>query len=529
MRSFEAQDDAGRALDWDKIDKDTWRIAARGARSVRATIEVWADTLELSMSLLKPDFGFFNGTNFFLFRENAWGTPAEVRFELPPGWTVTTPLRRSSDLYRAADYDELVDAPTFVGRFAADSVTVDGATIVVAVYPESHFRGRVRQRFLENVRKIASAQHKLFGGPPYDRYVLLLYLETGPIHFGGGLEHSFAQLDILPALAFADTAGNFGPFVFPLVAHELYHAWNVKRIRPAELWPYDYRIEQFTPLLWVSEGITEYYASVTLARAGIWNVSDFWENVGDNLSTVEGEDRIEAVEDASLNTWIDPIFISDSYYYPKGSLLGLLLDIKIRNATDNRASLDDVMRRLYSDFYLKRRGFTTSDLLGILASYLGAEETRRFYRAYVDGRQSLPYRETFALAGVRYVADSVRGPFLGVATDLAAEEGPGARIVQVLPGSAAEAAGLVPGDQLIKVGDVAVGDALWAARFRGLYHDRVGEPLTLEYERDGQARTGQTTVRLGLLGVRHRVTLLDEIPEKARRIREGILSGTTRR
>lgn len=526
VRSFEATDGDGHTLRWDKLDKDTWRIASRGASTVRVTMDVWADTVNLSMSLLKEDFGFFNGTNLFLFREGPLDVPAEVRFDLPEGWAVVTSLEQGSDVYRTADYHELVDAPTFVGRFALDSMTVDGATIVVAVYPRSRFRGQARERFLDGVRRIATVQHELFGGPPYDRYVLLLYLETEPISFGGGLEHAYSQLDILPAPAFADAAGNLGPFVLPLVSHELFHVWNVKRIRPAQLWPYDYRVEQFTPLLWVSEGITEYYASVTLARAGLRAAAALWGDVESSIASVQGEDRIEAVEDASLNAWINPLFVSSSYYYPKGALLGLLLDIRIRQATENRASLDDVMRRLYGDFYRKGKGFTTAEFLEIVSSYLGAEETRAFYESYIDGREPLPYAETFALAGVRYRRDTITEPFLGVAA-VPEGDGPGLQVLRVVPGSAAQAAGLRAGDRLLKVGEVMVGDPLWGTRFRARYQDRLGAPLTVEYERGGESQTAQTTVRTRVR-YQHRVIPLDEIPTKARRIRDGILKGKTR-
>lgn len=537
VRTFEARDGAGRVLDWDKVDKDTWRIVSAGAGTVRVTLEAWADTVSLSHSLLRNDFGFFNGTNLFLFREGErraeYDMPAELRFELPDGWRVVTPLREGeggagetgAGVYRAADYHELVDSPSFVGHFAADSVMVDSAWIVTAVYPESAFQGRARRDFLKAMQKIAGAANRVFGGPPYDRYALLLYLETGPITFGGGLEHASAQLDILPLPAFADSAGELGPFVLPLVAHEYVHLWNVKRIRPAELWPYDYRVEQFTPLLWVSEGITDYYAKLVLARSGLWDAGRFWDAVRADLEEVESEERIEAVEDASLNTWIEPMFISDSYYYPKGSLLGLLLDIGIRDATGNRASLDDVMRRLYEEFYRRGRGFRTADLLAILSSYLGAEKARVFYDAYIDGGEPLPYAEAFALAGVRYSRETIVEPFLGVAAvppEEGVSGGPGLEVVQVVRGSAAEEAGLRQGDRLLRVGEVSADDLFWGERFRASYRDRAGERVRIVYVRAGETRTAEVTLRTRTRS-EHDLSPLDEIPEKARRVREGML------
>jgi predicted metalloprotease with PDZ domain len=523
VRSFEARDARGRPLDWDKLDKDTWRVAAGGAGPVRVTLEVWADTLELSMSRLTPEFGFFNGTNLFLFREARFDEPAEVRFALPPGWRVATPLEGGPDLYRAPDYHALVDAPTFVGRFALDSLVVDGARYVVAVHPDTLFRDPARARFLDGLRRIAEAQHALFGGPAWSRYVVLVLLVTEPIPFAGGLEHANAHLDILPASAFADASGALGPFVLPLVAHELFHAWNVKRIRPAELWPYDYRVEQFTPSLWFSEGVTEYYAHVSLVRAGLWDGEGLRRYLEQSLSEVESEERPVAVEDASLDAWIEPVFTSPYSYYPKGALLGFWLDVRIRAATDNGASLDDVLRALYREFYARGRGFRPEELWALLARHLGAREARAFYEAYVDGREPLPYAQAFAEVGLRYVRDSVVEPFLGVFA-VPADEGRGVRVLRVEPGSSAAEAGLRPGDVLLSVGGVRTDDALWGARFRGEFRGRAGVRAEIVFERDGEERRVQATVRTRTL-YRHRVVPQPDADPRAVRIWEGILRG----
>lgn len=523
VQRFRAEDEEGRSLRWDKLDKDTWRIETNGASRVRLTFEYLAEEVELSMSLLRDDFGFFNGTNLFLFPATGYDFPAEVRFELPEGWRVATELHEKSGVYHARDYHELVDNPTFLGHFAMDSIRVDGRWIRLAVYPERHLTEQAKEAALRGLGRIAETIHGLFGGPPYERYTTFVYLDDQGIMFVAGLEHANSQLDIMPALLFRQPRFSFRPYLYGLLAHEYYHAWNVKRIRPTGLWPYEYDREQFTPLLWVSEGITDYYAHVVLVRSELWNENEFWAEVRGWVASVEAEPAHEAVEDASLNTWIEPTFINQYYYYDKGALLGLLLDIRIRHATDNRSSLDDVMGRLYRKHYREGRGFSTRDFMGYVAEVIGEEAARSFYRDYIDGRQPLPYRETLALAGISFQTDTIIEPFLGVQVT---PDRNGRMVVrQVVPASIADGVGLRPGDELLRVGAVEVDGQEWADEFRRLYGDIIGTTINVIFKRGGDEIVRETRV-----GSRTRYAYLLEpapgAPEQTVAIREGILGGS---
>ncbi len=198
---------------------------------------------------------------------------------------------------------------------------------------------------------------------------------------------------------------------------------------------------------------------------------------------MENEPAHAAVEDASLNTWIEPTFINQYYYYDKGALLGLLLDIKIRDATNNEASLDDVMARLYREHYRRDRGFSTRDFIDYVAKYIGADAAGSFYRDYVDGREPLPYRRTLALAGMEFATDTIVEPFLGVQT---ASDRDGRMVVrEVVESSAADRAGLRSGDELVRVGRLEIGSPDWADEFRGAYADSIGAPINLVYRRAG--------------------------------------------
>lgn len=520
VSGFHATGSDGSTLDWDKLDKDTWRIASTGTDRVRVAYDFLADTINLSGSRLQDGFGFFNGTNLFVYPETGYEFDSTLRIELPEGWRIATELEEGDEpgLFRASDYHELVDQPTFVGNFGMDSVRVDGAWIRLAVHPAERLDTPFGRSALEALRQIADYLHDFFDEePPYDRYTALIYLPSEPIGFAGGLEHADSHFDILPAQAVDNPA--LLPLLQSLLSHEYFHAWNVKRLRPVEMWPYAYDREQFTPLLWVSEGITDYYADLVLARVGTWSREQFWESLTEAVGNVEAIEPA-SVEDASLDTWIDPIYVPGNYYYDKGKLIGLLLDTMIRDATDGGSGLDDVILRLYRDRYLEGEGFSTEDVLEAVGELAGEEGVRQFYRRHIDGREPLPYAGILDRIGIEYVAETVVEPFVGVALRASPEGRP--MVFRVTPGSAAEAAGLEEGDILLRVGEVTVDSPAWVDRFHERYGDRVGQPLTIVYRRDGRELSGETTVRTRERE-EYRLDPNAEAPERARRLREGLL------
>jgi predicted metalloprotease with PDZ domain len=495
VRHFGAKSPAGQPLIWDRFDKDTWRVAAPRTERVTVEFDYLADTIDLSLARITGDFGQFLGTNLFPYEEGRLDRPAEVRFALPAGWQVTTALAGSgSGPYTAPSYHELADAQTFVGKYSLDSLRVDEKWVRIAVWPPDAYSPGVQRNMRADLEKIARTENALFSGPPpYDRYTVFFNVIREPVNFGGGLEHAASQFDIMPQGAFADAAGNFGDFMVPLMSHEYFHLFNVKRIRPAAMWPYDYHAEQFTPLLWWSEGVTDYYADLTNLRSGLWTTEQFLGNTTQNMQQVESAPEPWSEEDGSVATWINEVFVNSSQlYYPKGSLTGLLLDVSLRDASDNRHSLDDVMRALYTRFYQKQKGFTTQDLLALLREY-GLADVEAFYQRYINGREPLPYESVLAKAGIAVARRTTSNPFLGVN---AQPDETGKLVVQsVVPGSAADAAALQPGDVLLKVGEIETRDADWGARYRDRYRGQNGQPLTISITRGGRSMTLDTQVR----------------------------------
>jgi predicted metalloprotease with PDZ domain len=524
VRGFGATTPSGQTLFWDRFDKDTWRVVTGKSARVTVQFDFFGDTVDLSLARLTGDFGQFLGTNLFLFEEGQLGRPADVRFRIPAGWQVTTALPSAgSGVYRAADYHELADAMTFVGRYSLDSLQVDGKWIRVALWPASDYTPAVASNLRGGIGKMAQVQNRVMGSAPYDVYTVFFNVIHEPVDFGGGLEHSSAQYDIMPAQAFASPSGTLGSFMYPLLSHEFFHLWNVKRIRPAEMWPYDYHAEQYTPLLWWSEGVTDYYADLTNIRAGLWSPDQFVQNVSDNIQQVESAPEPWSAEDGSEATWINEVYVNSSQlYYPKGSLLGLLLDISIRDATDNAHSLDEVMRALYTRYYRQGKGFTTADLLSELGK-AGMPNVDAFYQRYINGRDSLPYDAVLGKAGITVSRNRVSVPFLGVAT--APDSSAGLVVGSVTPGSSAAGAGVQVGDVLLSVGEINVApDQDWASTFRSRYRGRGGQPLTIVVRRGGQTLTLETTVR-ERTSARFTLTRSGNLTLKQSRIWQGLATG----
>jgi len=521
---------AGRALDWDKVDYDTWRIDPAGAREVEITFSYVGNTLDNAMTWMRPDFAFFNGTNVFHYPE---GQPLDfastVTVRTSPSWRVATGMPRATEAsgagtasaagtasFTAPNYHDLVDYPVFVGRIDVDSVRVGERWARLATYPAGALTGTARIELNSQIARSIPVQAAVFGETPFADYTTLIAF---PADFGGGsaLEHANSHLGIYDPQV-------IGNVMLPsITVHEIFHAWNVKRLRPADLVPYRYAAPQQTTLLWVSEGITDYYADLTLVRAGIATEQMFYLLTAGKVNEVDAAPPV-SLEDASLSTWIQPSDGTATLYYPKGSLAGLLLDVIIRDASDNRRSLDDVMRELYRDTHSQRMtGFTDAQFWAAASRAAGGRSLADFRGRYVDGRDPYPYESVLPLAGIRVVADTQRVPVLGVTT---APDSAGIVVTEVDPAGAAARAGVEAGDYLVSVGTVQVTDPNFGARFREQYASRGGRPLPIVVRRAGRQQTLNATVVLASRVSRSLAADPNATP-KAARVRQGIFRGTT--
>jgi predicted metalloprotease with PDZ domain len=514
-----AAEESGNSLSWEKIDQDTWKISPRGAGEVTVRFDYLADSLDNAHSWSRPDFLLFNGTNLFLYPEGrGFGFPAAVTVSTEAGWKIATGMTQTGPRrFSASNYHDLVDMPFFVGAFDLDSAQISGTWVRFATYPAGSVTGGARIAVWETLKRVIPAQVKVFGEVPWTNYSVLQILDPS---FGGGsgLEHQNSHVDVLgPGML-----GN--PWVMSLYAHEIFHAWNVKRLRPSELWPYRYDQEQPTPLLWISEGITDYYADLSEVRGGVFDAAAFYSVTNDKISQV-AELPPTALEDASLSTWIHPRDGTEYIYYPKGSLAGFLIDIIIRDASDNRRSLDDVMRELYNADYKNGRGFTSADWWSAVSRAADGKSFADFNSRYVDGREPFPWDAVLPLAGMRLARDTLNEPRVGIGT---VQDSSGVHVTEVVPGSSAEVAGVQIGDILLAVGGLSAADPAWSPTFRLKYaRSPEGTPIPILVRRNGREQTLQARLRF-VARVESRLGEDPRASAKARRVREGILRGTTR-
>ena len=505
----------GAPLEWRKLDFQTWEIKPRSAGAVRVSFNYLADAVDRAVAWTAPNFAFFNGTNLFLYpvgRGFDW--PARVSVRTEPSWRIATGMDPAPGVnnFMAGNYHDLTDMPFYVGRFAIDSTQIASKWIRLAFYPAATLTAARRDRIFGWLRKFVPPQVAIFGEAPFRNYTVFLRSDT--VVNAGGLEHQSSQVDEI-------TTGQIdGPFMPGLYSHEFFHAWNVKRLRPADLVPYRYDDAQPTTWLWVSEGVTDYYGQLALVRGGVTDSVTFFSQVAGAIASVAGAPPT-AVSDASLSPWIDPTDGSSGLYYPKGGLTGFLLDIMIRDASDNRMSLDNVMRRLYESTYKRGKGFTGADWWAEVSRAAGGRPFTEFARRYVDGREPLPVDSVLRLAGLRAESDTVREPRLGISTS---SDSSGVAITQLSPTGAAAAAGARQGDRLISIGDVMISNDDSFEAFRSRYAGTALTTLPLVVRRGAETVTIQLPVRL-TIRVETRVLPVPNAPEKAIRIRNGILKG----
>jgi predicted metalloprotease with PDZ domain len=354
----------------------------------------------------------------------------------------------------------------------------------------------------------------VFADRPWPRYDIMQIADSAQQGMSA-LEHENSNVGVIGA-GYMDE--DFVPSVY---AHEIFHSWNVKRLRPLDMWPYNYSEMQATPWLWVSEGITDYYADLALVRGGVIDAAGFLGKTEAKMDHVDKTAPI-ALTDASLQAWIHMTDGTNDIYYDKGSLAGLALDIMIRDASDNAASLDGVMRSLYTADYKAGKGFTPAEWWGAVSRAAKGASTKEFLEKYVDGREPFPWGQWLTKAGWRMRTDTLHQPRMGVSFQ---RDSAGLLVVLVEPGSMAAGAGIRPGDVVTSIDGVSANNPAWE-NWRVKYANREGAPIEIKFIREGKTVTITPQVKFATL-IDRKLEPDPAAPEKAKRIRDGILKGTT--
>lgn len=485
LAAHDAQDPK-RACAVVKVAKNRWQVACEGSQTLTVTYALYCREMSVRTNWVDSAFAVLNGACTFLTVPQMREAPHDVCVILPEDWQSTQsglaphPSGQAHH-FRAGSYDELVDSPILAGNPALHHFEVEGRTHTLASVEGGGVWDNARAA--EDVEKIIRCQAQFWGALPYERYVFLNLLVGGR----GGLEHKNSSL--LAGNRWAqDTRQDYLDWL-GLVSHEFFHVWNIKRLRPLALGPFDYERENYTRALWVSEGFTAYYDDLLVHRTGLANQKEYLQMLSksiQNLQNTPGR-AVQPLGESSFDAWIklyrrdensDNVAIS---YYTKGCVVGFLLDAKIRAASSGTRSLDTLMRRAF-EHYSGAHGFTDAQWRSLASEVAGVDLAAFFARA-VDGTQELDYSEalswyglTFSDADDKAAKSNEPGPkagWLGVST----KHDAGRLVVsEVRSDGPAAAAGLNVDDEIIGIDAWRVTPASWRDRLK---HFGVGAVTSL--------------------------------------------------
>jgi len=502
----------------EKLDKQSWRVTGKGTIAIR--YDTYWDEIGPFASQLNDEHAFINPAMILMYVPDRRSEETLLEMpDVPYEWQVASPsLASTLQVSRARvftimakTYDELADGPIEIGKFQEFDLSGVSPHVEVVIHGDNWKKKRVE----EDLKRICQYELKLMGGAPFERYTFILHFGKGT--GGGGMEHANST-------AIGVHSDEYLPGV---AAHEFFHLWNVKRIRPASLDPVDYTKEQYTRALWFAEGVTNTYGSYTLVRSGIWSKEQFYADLGEQITELEGRtaNRWQSAEQSSLDAWLEkyPLYNQPEFsvsYYTKGQVLGDLLDILIRDRTGNAKSLDDVLRLMNTSFAKQGKTYRDSLDVQLAAETIGGGSFDEFFRKYVAGTDPFPYQQILALAGLALRTVERRRPALGF---FAEHDPSGPFVVSTVDseGPAAQA-GLRVGDVILNWngGEVPGRVEHW------LQEQKAGDLLKLRVRREDKEislefRLGENKETL------YEVMEISHAGEKPRHIREGMLRGET--
>ena len=490
----------GCALKWHKKGKNHWQIETAGGSDVVVKYRMFANELTVRTNHLDGTHGYFNGAALFFYLPGNEQQPIQVTIVPPPDWRVTTALPTLTgqvNTFIAKDFDTLVDSPFEIGCHELYKFEVLGKPHELAIWGGGNYQV---EQIIEDAQKVVRVEADLFGELPYDRYIFLLHLAGSGY---GGLEHKDCCSLLYSRFGFR-AKDKYKGFI-QLLAHEFFHLWNIKRIRPKALESFDYDRENYTPSLWFGEGTTSYYDLLIPYRAGIYDVKTYLKDLSKEitqLQTTPGR-KVQPVSESSFDAWIK-LYRRDANsdnsqisYYLKGELVSLLLDLLIRERWGNKRSLDDVMRLVWQQFGQPEIGYTPEQLQQAIESVAGIN-LDEFFARYVDGTDELPFDDYLEPFGLRLKADfeEDKPPYIGFTT----KTENGRDIVKfVEAGCSAQQAGVDAGDELLAIDGIRVTGEGLCDMPSGTLRDRIkdyqpGNIIQLTVFHQDQLRTIPVTL-----------------------------------
>ena len=442
-----AKDRAGKALEVRELDTSRWQIEG-SANGAVVEYEIYLDSPGPFGAQLNSHHAFLNLAQVLMYPVDARNSQLLLHFShVPNTWHIATPLRLADDAYIAENYDRLVDSPVEAGTFQEADFSESGARfrVVIDADPADY---KVDQ-ITDALRRIVAAAISWMNDRPFDEYTFFYHLPRGPA--GGGMEHAYSTAIDLNA---ATIKQNLYP-LNSVSAHEFFHLWNVKRIRPQSLEPIDYTKENYTRALWFSEGVTSTVENLILFRAGLVEEKQFLSNIGEEITELQSRPAhlTQSAEDSSLDCWLEG---SNYYrrpersisYYNKGELLGFLLDLAVRDQSQGHASLREVLQWMNRNYAQKGKFFDDSQGVRAAAEAVTHNDVGKLFSHYVAGTDEIPWNSIFRSVGLRVDAMTLTVPDSGF-TASRNFDGP-LTVAAVVPGSDAEHQGLHVGDTILE-------------------------------------------------------------------------------
>lgn len=499
VEGFTVLSASGAKLNFAKTDKNTWRIATAGNQSIKVSYRVYSFEISVRTSFVDESHAFLSPSGLFMYPAGKLGLSSTVQVIPHRNWkTISTGLEKVSGqghIFVAPDFDILFDSPIEVGNQDVFEFSAAGVKHEVAMYGGGNYDKEILKR---DMAKIVHEQTKTFGENPNKRYVFIVHnFGSG----GGGLEH--LNSTVLGATRNGyDTEEGRLKFL-GLVSHEYFHLWNIKRLRPVALGPFNYDVENYTTNLWIAEGFTKYYEDIFTQRAGLLSADGYLKKLAATISAVENQpgNRIQSVSESSFDAWIKYYRPNENSpnstvsYYSKGALIAMLMDLEIIDATQGNAGLDDVMKTMYDEYYTrKKRGFTDAEFKTVLEKIAG----RSFddvYNDYINGTKTIDYARYLGYAGLS-IEDASAGSnraYLGTASSL--KEGK-MIITQVARGSAAWDGGLNVNDEILSVDNYQINKSADGPLELLKYIDgrKVGDKVQVVVNRDGLRKVIEITL-----------------------------------
>lgn len=480
VENLTAQTLEGTPLSPTKISKNQWTIPSADTEFIEISYDLYAHELSVRGNWIEQDFAVLNGAPTFIYDRAHPKRQAFIQPNPPSDWSgVHTALPQKNGRYVAADLDTLIDSPWLMGETKTYAFDIDGVPHKLVNWGEVDVWDG--DKSAADVESIVQAEIDFWGHVPYTHYLFLNVIAQR----SGGLEHKNSTL-MMTNRWNTDKRETYLNWL-GLVSHEFFHTWNVKRLRPLALGPFDYETETYTRSLWISEGITSYYDDLILARAGLMNETEYLKKLSKQMMQFQTKPgrKTRSLEDVSMDAWIkhyrkDENSLNTAIsYYSKGAVVGWLLDMEIRRSTKGVSSLDDVMRRAAKDFS-GPSGFTPLDFQHIAEEICG-RELNTFFDAYVRGTTELDYTPALQWLGLQFeVPADNDNVWLGLETS----SGHGsARIDSIHKESPAFTANLISGDELLAVNGFRVSSGTLNDRIKTL---SKGEDITLLVARRGK-------------------------------------------